>query len=101
MTRFTGLQLDATVFQMTGDGTVGPNDALNANLVLILTSDSMKRLPKEAAGSFVAQPDGSGTIGFQVTGTTSNPVTDLPTRLLLQNTKVQNVINKALNKFFH
>ncbi len=44
---------------------------------------------------------GTVSIAFQVTGTTANPQTDLPTRLLMQNTQIKNVINKALNKFFH
>jgi uncharacterized protein involved in outer membrane biogenesis len=44
-TRFTGLQLDATVFQMTGDGVIGAGGDLNANMVLILTRDSMGRIP--------------------------------------------------------
>jgi len=100
-TKFIGLQLVSPVFQITGDGTVDFNGNLNANLVLILGSGAMAKLPKEAAGSFVQQPDGSGSIAFQVTGTTSNPQTDLATRLLMQNTQIKNVINKALNKFFH
>jgi uncharacterized protein involved in outer membrane biogenesis len=100
-TRFISLQLDSPIFQITGDGTVGFDGNLNANLVLVLTHDAMARLPKAAAASFVQQQDGTGSIAFQVTGTTSNPQTDLAARLLLQNTKIQNAINKALNKFFH
>jgi hypothetical protein len=99
-TRFIGLQLVSPLFQITGDGVVGFDGRLNANLVLILSRNAMARLPKEAAASFVQQQDGTGSIAFQVTGTTSNPQTDLPVRLLLQNTKVENVINKALNKLF-
>jgi uncharacterized protein involved in outer membrane biogenesis len=99
--KFIGLQLDSTGFRLTGDGTIDFSGNLNANLVLILTRDTMGKLPKELAGSFVQQQDGTGSIAFQVTGTTSNPQTDLPTRLLLQNTQIKNVINKALNKFFH
>ena len=99
--RFTGLQLDAVTFRMTGDGTVGQGGALDANMVLILPVDAMNRIPKEAASSFVQQPDGSGTIGFHVSGTLSQPQTDLPARLLLQNGKIQNVLKKALNHFFH
>ena len=100
-TKFIGLQLISPVFQITGDGVVGFNGSLNANLVLILGRDAMSRLPKEAAASFVQQQDGTGSIAFQVTGTTSNPQTNLAARLLLQNTQIKNVINKALNKFFH
>ncbi len=100
-TKFIGLQLESPFFKLTGDGTVGFNGALDANLVLILSSDSMGKLPKQAASSFVQQPDGTGTIAFHVTGTTSDPQTDLPTRLLMQNLQIKNVINKALNKFFH
>jgi len=100
-TKFIGLQLDSPIFQITGDGTVDFNGNLNANLVLILTRDAMAKMPKEAAASFVQQQDGAGSIAFQVTGTTSNPQTDLAERLLMQNTQIKNVINKALNKFFH
>ncbi len=99
--RLTGLQLDATVFRLTGDGTVDFNGSLNLNLVLILTADTMAKLPKEFAASFVVAQDGSGSISFQVTGTDDNPQTNLPTRLLMQNTRIKNVIDKALNKFFH
>ena len=101
MIKFIGLQLDSPVLRITGDGTAGFNGALDANLVLILSSSTMARLPKEAAASFVQQADGSGSIAFHVSGTTSDPKTDLATRLLLQNTKVQKAIDKALNKFFH
>ncbi|HEV3270711.1 MAG TPA: hypothetical protein VGZ93_00850 [Candidatus Methylacidiphilales bacterium] len=100
-TRFIGLQVDSPVFQITGDGTVDFNGNLNANLVLVLTRDAMGRLPKQAAASFVQQQDGTGSIAFKVTGTTNNPKTDLPTRLLMQNTQIKNAIDKALNKFFH
>jgi hypothetical protein len=100
-TKFIGLQINSPVFQITGDGIVDFNGNLNANLVLILSRDAMGRLPKEAAASFVQQQDGTGSIAFQATGTTANPQTDLPTRLLMQNTQIKNAINKALNKFFH
>ena len=100
-TKFIGLQLVSPLFQITGDGTVDFVGNLNANLVLILSRDAMAKLPKELAASFVQQTDGTGSIAFQVTGTTANPQTDLPARLLMQNTKIQNVLNKALNKFFH
>jgi hypothetical protein len=98
--RFIGLQITSTAFQITGDGTVDFNTNLNVSLVLILGRDAMAKLPKELAASFVQQQDGTGSIAFQVTGTTSNPQTDLPTRLLMQNTQIKNAINKALNKFF-
>jgi len=100
-THFIGLQLDSPIFQITGDGIIDFNGNLNASLVLILTRDSMAKLPKEFAASFVQQQDGTGSISFQVTGNTANPQTNLAERLLMQNTKIQNVLNKALNKFFH
>jgi uncharacterized protein involved in outer membrane biogenesis len=100
-TKFIGLQLESPIFKITGDGVIGFDGSLNANLVLILTRDAMAKLPKQLAASFVGQQDGTGSIAFQVTGTTTNPQTDLPTRLLMQNTQIKNVINKALNKFFH
>jgi len=101
VTTFNGLQLDSPLFQITGNGTVGFNGALNADLVLILGRDVMGKLPKEFANSFVQKQDGAGSISFRVTGTTSDPKTDLPARLLMQNTQIKNEINKALNKFFH
>ena len=100
-TKFIGLQLVSPLFQITGDGTIAFSGAVNANLVLILSRDAMGRIPSEVAASFVQQQDGSGSIAFSVSGTTSNPQTDLPVRLLMQNTQIKNVINKALNKFFH
>jgi uncharacterized protein involved in outer membrane biogenesis len=100
-TKFIGLQLDSPIFRITGDGTIDFNGNINADLVLILTRDAMAKLPKEVAASFVQPQDGTGSIAFHVTGTTANPQTDLAERLLMQNTQIKNVINKALNKFFH
>ncbi len=98
---FNGLQLSSPLFGLTGNGVVGFNGSLSADLVLVLTRDAMGRLPRELSGSFVQQPDGTGTIAFHVSGTTSNPQTDLPQRLLMQNLQIKNVANKLLNKFFH
>jgi hypothetical protein len=100
-TRFTGLQLDANVFQMTGDGVIGADGGLDANLVLILTRDSMGRIPREVLNFFVQQQDGSGSVGFHLGGTIDHPQTDLATRILLNGAGMKNVISKALNKFFH
>ncbi len=99
--KFIGLQVESPVFKITGDGTVAFSGPLDANLVLALSRDAMSKLPKELAASFVQQPDGTGSIAFHVFGTTSDPQTNLPERLLLQNTKIKNVLDKALNKFFH
>ena len=101
VTTFNGLQLDSPLFQITGNGTVGFNGALDADLVLILGREVMGKLPKEFANSFVQKQDGTGSISFHVTGTTNDPKTDLLQRLLMQNTQIKNEINKALNKFFH
>jgi uncharacterized protein involved in outer membrane biogenesis len=101
VTRFTGLQIDAGAFQMTGDGTIGQGGALDANMVLILGGDAMSRLPKQVSAFFVQKSDGSASIAFHVGGTLDHPRNDLATRLLLQNIKVQNVLKKALNNFFH
>ncbi|HEX4140114.1 MAG TPA: hypothetical protein VHY09_07180 [Candidatus Methylacidiphilales bacterium] len=100
---FNGLQVTSQVFSITGHGTTGFDGSLNADLVLILTSDAMSKLPKQLAQAFVQQSDGTGTIGFKVTGTTSNPSTDLPQKLLMQGAQkqIKNELNKALNKFFH
>jgi uncharacterized protein involved in outer membrane biogenesis len=100
-TQITGLQIESAGFNITGDGNINFDGGLNMHLVLILSSDAMGKLPSQVAASFVKQPDGTGTIGFDVNGTTSNPQTNLPERLLMQNTQIQNVLNKALNKFFH
>ncbi|HUB67107.1 MAG TPA: hypothetical protein VL981_06455 [Candidatus Methylacidiphilales bacterium] len=100
-TQLTALQLISNGFKITGGGTVGFDGQLNLDLVLTLAQSAMGRLPQPVAASFVTQTDGSGTIGFKVFGTESNPQTDLPQRLLMQNTQIKNVINKALNKLFH
>ena len=99
--QFTGLQMESTAFKLTGDGVVGFDGSLNASLVLVLSRDAIGKMPKEAAASFVQQQDGAGSIAFHVTGTTSNPQTDLAARLLIQNTQLQNIITKQLNKFFN
>jgi hypothetical protein len=101
ITRLTGLQITSPMFQITGGGTVGFDGTLNLDLVLILARDAMRKLPKEAAASFVQKEDGTGSIAFQVTGTTADPQTDLALRLLMQNDQIPNVISKALNRFFH
>jgi uncharacterized protein involved in outer membrane biogenesis len=100
---FNGLQVTSQVFSITGHGTVGFDGSLRADLVLILTRDAMGRLPKQLAGAFVQQADGTGSIGFQVSGTTSNPSTNLPEKLLVQGAKqeLKGQLNKTLNKFFH
>jgi uncharacterized protein involved in outer membrane biogenesis len=99
--QLTGLQLQSSIFSLTGDGTIDFSGPLNLNMVLVLTRDAMNKLPKELAASFVGQQDGTGSIGFHVTGTTSNPQTDLPERLLMQNKQIENVLNKAINRLFH
>jgi hypothetical protein len=100
---FNGLQVTSQLFSITGHGTVGFDNSLNADLVLVLTTQAMARLPSQVANAFVQQSDGTGTIGFRVTCTTSNPSTDLPQKLLLQGAQkqIKNELNKALNKFFH
>ncbi len=100
---FNGLQVTSQLFSITGHGTVGFDGSLNADLVLVLTTQAMARLPQQVANAFVSQSDGTGTIGFRVTGTTSNPSTDLPQRLLLQGAQkqIKSELNKALKSFFH
>ena len=100
-TKFIGLQINAGAVQMTGSGTIDFNGGLNADMVLILSSDAMGRLPKEVSAFFVQQSDGSGSVAFHLSGTAANPKTDLATRLFLQNMQLQNSLKKELNKFFH
>jgi hypothetical protein len=100
-THFTGLQVDAGLFGLTGDGTIEPDGGLNADLVLVLTRDAMGRIPREAAMFFVQQQDGSASISFHVGGTLSHPSTDLASRILLQRAPVQSILNHALDRFFH
>ncbi len=100
-THFTGLQVDAGIFQMTGDGTIVPGGGLNADMVLIFPRESMDRIPKEVAMFFVQRQDGSASIAFHLGGTVDRPQTDLATRIFLQSVPVRNVLNKALDRFFH
>jgi len=100
-TQLTSLQIQSSIFSITGGGTINFDGPLNLDLVLILTRDAMNKLPSAVAASFVKQQDGTGTIAFHVSGTMSDPQTDLPQRLLMQNTQIQNVLNKAINKLFH
>jgi hypothetical protein len=100
---FNALQVTSQVFSITGHGTTGFDGSLNADLVLVLTSQSMAKLPQQLANSFIQQSDGTGSISFKVTGTLSNPSTDLPEKLLFQNAQqhVKKELNKLLNNFFH
>ncbi len=100
-THFTGLQVDAGLFRLTGDGTIEAGGALSADLVLVLTRDTMGHISKEAAMFFVQQQDGSASISFHVGGTMSHPTTDLASRILLQRAPVQSLLNHALDRFFH
>jgi len=100
-TQLIGLQIESSIFNITGGGSISFDGPLNLELVLILHREAMSKLPKELAASFVAAQDGTGSVGFHVGGTTANPQTDLPQRLLLQNKQIENVINKAINKLFH
>ncbi len=100
LTRFTGLQLDAGLFGLTGDGTIGAAGALNANLVLILTRDAVGRMPREVAMFFVQKQDGSASIAFHVGGSLAQPRTDLATRVLLGGAHTQTIITNALDRFF-
>jgi hypothetical protein len=99
-TKFIGLQINSTGFQMTGSGVIGFNGSLNADMVLILAPKSMDKLPKQVSAFFVKQSDGSGSVAYHLSGTVANPQTDLATRLLMQNMQIQNAVKKALNKFF-
>ncbi len=96
---FNGLQLNSPLFSMTGNGAVGLKGELGADLVLILSRDAMAKLPSELAASLVQQPDGTGSIAFHVSGTTSSPHTNLAQRLLLQNTDIKSDLNKELNNY--
>jgi uncharacterized protein YhdP len=100
-THFTGLQADAGPYSFTGDGTIDQGGGLNADLVLILTSGTMSRIPKEAAMFFVQKQDGSASIAFHLGGTISHPQTDLGSRILMQGGAVPNLLNHALDRFFH
>jgi uncharacterized protein involved in outer membrane biogenesis len=100
-TKFIGLQIDSVGFQMTGSGVIGFDGSLNADMVLILSSDSMGKLPKEVSAFFIQHRDGSGSIAYHLSGTAANPQTDLAMRLFMQNMKIQNTVKKALNNFFH
>jgi hypothetical protein len=100
VTRFTGLQIDAGLFGLTGDGTIGAAGELNANLVLILTRDAVARMPKAVAMFFVQKQDGSASIAFHVGGSLAQPRTDLATRVLLGGAHTKTIISNALDRFF-
>ena len=100
-TKFIGLQINSSLFKMTGSGVIGFDGGLNADMVLILSSSAMGKMPREVSAFFVQQSDGSGSVAFHLSGTASNPKTDLITRLFLQNMQLQNTLKKELNKFFH
>jgi hypothetical protein len=100
-TKFIGLEINSTGFQMTGSGVIGFDGSLNADMVLILSSSSMGKLPREVSAFFVQQSNGSGSVAYHLSGTVADPQTDLVTRLFMQNMQIQSTVKKALNKFFH
>lgn len=98
-TRFNALQIDSPLFQITGNGKVGFNGELNADLVLTLQRSLMTKIPNEINGSFIQKQDGSGSISFHVSGTTSDPKTNLMERI--GGGVLKSNVNKIINKFFH
>jgi hypothetical protein len=104
-TRFTGLRIESTDFEMTGNGVIDAQGGLDANMVLTLNGGAMGGIPGAAASFFSKLPGGAGSIPFHIGGTVGAPQADLSTRLFLQGSQVEKAVNKSLNKalnhFFH
>jgi hypothetical protein len=96
-TRFSGLQISSAVFDITGSGVIDPQGGLNANLSLTLHGNAMGGLGGIAA-SLVSS---AGSIPLHITGTVSNPHTNLSASILNPAPKVEKVLNKAVSHLFH
>ena len=101
ITRFSRLQIESADFEMNGDGTIGANGGLDANMVLVLHGGAMGGIPGAAATFFSRLPGGGGSIPFHLSGTVGSPHADLSTRLFLQGSSVERTINRTLNHLFH
>jgi uncharacterized protein involved in outer membrane biogenesis len=96
-TSFSGLQISSPVFDITGSGVIDPQGGLNANLSLTLHGNAMGGLGGMAA-SLVSS---AGSIPLHITGTVSNPHTNLSASILNPAPKVEKVLNKAVSHLFH
>jgi uncharacterized protein involved in outer membrane biogenesis len=100
-THFSNLDIESTVFAMTGDGVINAQGGLNADMVLTLHADAMGGIPGAALGFFSKLPTGGGSIPFHLSGTVGDPKADLSSRLLLSGSKVQKAVNHLFNHLFH
>lgn len=97
--QFTGVEIDSKLFQVTGSCTAGLDKSLNGDAVLMLSPEMMQRLPGEMGPVFALRPDGSGSIGFHIGGTWSEPETDFPAQLMTQGRLMRGAISKQLDRF--
>ena len=81
-TRFSHLVVASDDFDLTGDGTITPDGHLDAEMVLTLHGGAMGGVPGLAAALFSRVPGGGGSIPFHLSGSVSNPQTNLSPQLL-------------------
>jgi uncharacterized protein involved in outer membrane biogenesis len=96
-TRFSGLQIESAVFDITGDGVIDPQGGLNANLALNLHGSAMGGLSGVAA----ALVSRAGSIPLHLSGTVSDPHTNLSASILNPAPKVERAVDRALSRFLH
>lgn len=99
-TRFSNLQIESTVFEMTGSGVIDPQGGINADMVLTLHDDALKKIPAVAASFFSKLPTGGGSIPFHLSGTVTNPQSDAMTRIFIQSSKIHKTIKNTFDKLF-
>jgi uncharacterized protein involved in outer membrane biogenesis len=96
-TRFSGLQIESAAFALSGDGVIDPQGRLDARLALTLHGSAMGGLGGVAA-SLVSH---GGAIPLHISGTVSDPHTDLSASMLNPAPKVEKALDRAVNRFFH
>jgi uncharacterized protein involved in outer membrane biogenesis len=95
-THFSALQIEAADFELTGEGTIDPAGKLDARMVLTLHGGAMGGV----TGAAAALISRGGSIPIHLTGTVSDPHTNLNPQFFNPGTKVQSAVDKAIKHLF-
>jgi uncharacterized protein involved in outer membrane biogenesis len=99
-TRFSNLHIVSPIFDITGDGTIDAQGGLDANLVLNLHGGAMGGVTGAAASLISRIPGGGGSIPLHISGTVSNPKTNLSSAILNPAPKVEKTLDRAVKHLF-
>jgi uncharacterized protein involved in outer membrane biogenesis len=99
-TRFSRLNIESPIFEITGDGVIDANGGLDAHLVLTLHGSAMGGVTGAAASLISKIPGGGGSIPLHLTGTVSNPKTNLSSSILNPAPKAEKAIDRAVKHLF-